>query len=159
MNIIRACWVGIFPSLFFIIPTLFCQQLAAVLFSHTKSAPATSQLAIFFFHSKSAPPATRHSQPNRVIANEISFVPIHMLVCCTSIGHVYSSEPKCMRLCTGHKSANEISYQTSIKIQARASDWTQIKRERKINHTVSRKGKTALRICKFESFHHVSQSM
>ena len=33
-------------------------------FSHTKSASATSQLVILFFHSKSAP-TTNHNQPNK----------------------------------------------------------------------------------------------
>ena len=37
-----------------------------VLFSHTKSAPATSQLAVLFSHNKSAP-AISYSQANRAI--------------------------------------------------------------------------------------------
>ena len=37
----------------------------AVLFSYTKSVPATSRPAVFLSHSKLAP-VTSHSQPNRV---------------------------------------------------------------------------------------------
>ena len=45
----------------------------AVLFSHTKSAPATSQSAVLFSHNKSAP-ATSHSQANTARC-EISLLP------------------------------------------------------------------------------------
>jgi len=45
---------------------MFCWFSATVVFSHTKSAPATSQPAVLFSYSKSAP-ATSHSQQNRVM--------------------------------------------------------------------------------------------
>ena len=45
---------------------LFWWLPAAVFFSHTKSAPATSQPAVLFFNSKLAP-ATNHNQQNNCI--------------------------------------------------------------------------------------------
>jgi hypothetical protein len=59
-------------SIMFFSKTLLCSlglsaNQPAVLFSHTKSVPATSQSTVLFSHNKSAP-AISHSQANTGVA-------------------------------------------------------------------------------------------